>query len=91
MITKETTFSLTDLKRNTRKVINKAKESNLPLYIMDRSKPLGVFLNLEYYNNMAESLEDLIDIELIRNTPLDDLTPLEDFIKEQGLHLKKTK
>ena len=82
MITPDNTYSITDLKRKTRKILNQLKETNEPIYVMDRSTPTAVMVEVKTYNELYTAYEDILDAQQIANTTKEDLNnalPFEDF------------
>lgn len=72
MLDPKNVLSVTELKTNTAKVLERVSKTKEPIYIMSRSKPKAVLLDLEKYNHIEEALEDLEDIlavEEVRNEP----------------------
>lgn len=72
MLDPKNVLSVTELKTNTAKVLERVSKTKEPIYIMSRSKPKAVLLDLERYNHIEEALEDLEDIlavEEVRNEP----------------------
>ena len=56
--------NLTDMKKSPSKAFEKAKETNTGVYVFRNSKPYGVVLTREQYeelNKKIESLQDKID------------------------------
>lgn len=43
------------------KVTDLANSSDNPVYIFNRSKPVSVLLNVKYYEELVEKLEDALD------------------------------
>lgn len=53
--------SLTDLRLDPAKVTKLAEQSNNPVYIFNRGKPISVLLNVKVYEELIEKLEDALD------------------------------
>ena len=52
--------SLTDL-RNNPLLISQLAASEGPVYILNRSRPAGVFISAEQYEQMVDIIEDFVD------------------------------
>ena len=81
MITPDNTYSITDLKRKTRKILNQLKETNEPIYVMDRSTPTAVMVEVRSYSKLIERIEDLEDMREMENVDLNGAVPLEEYDK----------
>lgn len=53
--------SLTDLRLDPAKITRLASQSDNPVYIFNRGKPVSVLLNVQLYEDMVERLEDALD------------------------------
>ena len=53
--------SLTDLRLDPAKITRLASESDNPVYIFNRGKPVSVLLDVKLYEDMVERLEDALD------------------------------
>lgn len=84
------TISITDLKQNTAKVIEKVKEESKSLVILQRSKAAAVLVNPDYYDILEEALEDLADLKAIEERKNDATVAFDEyFIKRFGKDAKK--
>lgn len=59
------TVSITDLKQKPASVIAKMRSSGAPVVIIQRSEPVAVLTDPEYYRILEEALEDLEDLKAI--------------------------
>ena len=59
------TASITDLKQNTAKIINKIKEGGKSVAILQRSQVAAVLVDPEYYSILEQALENSEDIKSI--------------------------
>ena len=81
--------SLTDLRHNPL-LISRLAVSDGPVYILNRSRPAGVFISAEQYERMLDTIEDLLDgveIRKIEKTPKNkrNWTPHKQLMQELGL------
>lgn len=53
--------SLTDLRLDPAKITQLATQSDNPIYIFNRGKPVSVLLDVKLYEDMVEKLEDALD------------------------------
>lgn len=53
--------SLTDLRNDPKRISKLAQESDNPVYILDRGKPVSVLMDVKAYEEMVEKLEDALD------------------------------
>lgn len=53
--------NLTDLRLNPAEIIKLAKQSDNPVYIFNRGKPVSVMLDIKIYEEMVDQLEDVMD------------------------------
>ena len=60
MLNTQTIKSLTDLRLNPKNILKLAEEEGA-VYILDRSKPKGVVLSLEKYDEMVDLIDDYLD------------------------------
>jgi len=62
MFDRELVKSITDLRTDPLDVFRDAEEKASPLFIFNRTEPLGVILSWEEYSHIQERMEDLRDI-----------------------------
>lgn len=53
--------SITDLRLDPTKITRLASQSDNPVYIFNRGKPVSVLLDVKLYEDMVEKLEDALD------------------------------
>lgn len=53
--------SITELRLDPTKITQLARQSDNPIYIFNRGKPVSVILNVKLYEEMVERLEDALD------------------------------
>jgi prevent-host-death family protein len=53
--------SLTDLRSDPAHIAKLAQESENPVYILNRGKPVSVLLDVKAYEELIEKLEDALD------------------------------
>jgi len=82
MLDPKNVLSVTELKTNTAKVLERVSKTKEPIYIMSRSKPKAVLLDLEKYNHIEEALEDLEDILAVEEVRDEPTISLADFLKK---------
>ena len=82
MLDPKNVFSVTELKRKTSKVLEQVKKTKEPVYIISRSKPEAVVLDLEKYNSVEEKLGDLEDILAVEEVRGEATISLDDFLKK---------
>ena len=54
--------TVTDIRQNTKQLIQEVEKSTDPIYIFQHSKPKGVFLSFKRYQEIMENLEDYFDL-----------------------------
>lgn len=80
------TVSITDLKQNTRNVVEKLKKEKKSIAVLQRSKIAAVLVDPDYFSILEESLEDLIDLKAIEQRKNEKRVPLEKVIKSLRLN-----
>jgi len=53
--------SLTDLRSDPAQITKLAQESDNPVYIFNRGKPVSVLMDIKAYEELVEKLEDALD------------------------------
>lgn len=82
--------SITDLKQNTKSVVDKVKSSGQPVIILQRSEVAAVLVDPNHYQYLEQALEDLEDLRAIEERKNEPARLLNDYlIKRFGE--KKTK
>lgn len=82
MLDPKNVLSVTELKRKTSKVLEQVRKTKEPVYIMSRSKPKAVLIDLEKYNSLEEALEDLEDILAVEEVRDEPTISMADFLKK---------
>lgn len=59
--------SLTDLRSDPAQIAKLARESDNPVYIFNRGKPVSVLMDVNAYEELVEKLEDALDSLEMRN------------------------
>lgn len=90
MLDPKNVLSVTELKRETSKVLERVSKTKEPIYIMSRSKPKAAVINVKMLKKFEEALEDLEDIRAFEEAKNEPTISLEEFIKEHP-HLKNIK
>ena len=70
MLTKDNTFSITDLRHNTNKVLSAADEYNY-IYLLKHSRKESAIVNVEFLEFLMQAYEDyldLIEVEKLKNS-----------------------
>lgn len=65
--------SMTDLRLDPAKITRLAQESDNPVYIFHRGKPVSVVLDVKQYEDLIDKLEDALDAVEMR--PFEKKTP----------------
>lgn len=67
MLTSKNTVSITELRQKAALIIGKLGKSETPIFVFQRSTPKAVLVDIDAYNNLQQSYEDLLDAyELIQ-------------------------
>ncbi len=53
--------SLTDLRSDPAQIAQLARQSENPVYILNRGKPISVLMDVKAYEELVEKLEDALD------------------------------
>ncbi|MBI2600142.1 type II toxin-antitoxin system Phd/YefM family antitoxin [Candidatus Daviesbacteria bacterium] len=80
--------SITDLKQNTKQVVEKVKTSKKPMVVLQRSEPAAVLVDPEYYEKLEQALEDLEDLQAIEERKNEPTVSFEEVAKKIGYKLK---
>jgi len=54
-------YSLTDLRKKTKKIVDSVKDGDDPILLIDRSKPFAVIVKAQRYEELVSDYEDLLD------------------------------
>lgn len=71
------TVSITDLKQNTSKIIQKVKTEGKSLVILQRSKAAAVLVDPDYFDVLEQSLENASDLKSIEERKDEPKVPFE--------------
>lgn len=86
MIKEGYTITITDLRKDTLRVLNKMEKSTLPFTIISNSKPIGVIMNMKLYEK-TQQREPSVDMTLYgKGLDLFINPPKEFLIKKKGLN-----
>lgn len=80
--------SITDLKQNTKGVVEKVKFSGKPVIIIQRSEPAAVLVDPEYYEKLEQALENMEDLQAIEERRNEPTVSFEEVAKKIGYKLK---
>ena len=69
--------SITDLKQNTSKIIEKVRAEGRSLIILQRSKAAAVLVDPDYFDILEESLENASDLKSIEERKNELKVPFE--------------
>lgn len=61
ILTNSNVKTISDMRENARELLKEVKKMYGPLFILYRSKPQAVLLNLEEYQKLADLAEDYLD------------------------------
>jgi len=75
---------VSDLRRNTREVIETAQGEEGVVYITQHGRPAVVLMDYERYEALVAYLEDLSDLISLQQAADEPVQPYEDFLKELG-------
>jgi prevent-host-death family protein len=75
-------ISITDLKQNTSKIINRVNLDEKSLVILQRSKAAAVLVDPEYYKVLEKALEDIIDLQAIEERKNEQTSSLEEVTRK---------
>jgi len=89
MLNRELIKNITDLRTDPILVFQASKKKQRPLYIFNRSEPLGVVMDWDEYEKLEQKLEDLIDILDLREARAESKEELVDWKETRGRLVKK--
>ncbi|MFA4814845.1 MAG: type II toxin-antitoxin system prevent-host-death family antitoxin [Candidatus Gracilibacteria bacterium] len=67
MLTQENTFTISDLRKNTLKVLAKMYKSDEPITIFSNSKPVAVLMSIVMYTELQQDADSTFDSEKYSN------------------------
>jgi len=88
MLTDDNIKTITDMRQQTLAIMQYAQKNQEPVFIMQHSKPKGVFLSFEKYQKMVSLIEDHLDTietETVLESKETKFMPLEKFWRKYKL------
>ena len=79
-----TIVPISDLRRNTARLLQSADESDEPVYVTQHGRPKAVLLSYQAYERLMAQLEDLADLASIRERTDEPARPFAEFLQEIG-------
>lgn len=80
--------SITDLKQNTKKVVEDVKKSGKSTVVIQNSEPAAVLVDPKYYEKLEQALEDLEDLQAIEERKNEPIVSFEEVAKKIGYKLQ---
>ncbi len=77
-----TIVPISDLRRNTARLLQSADESDEPVYVTQHGRPKAVLLSYPAYERLMAQLEDLADLASIRERADEPARPFAEFLRE---------
>jgi prevent-host-death family protein len=77
-----TIVPVSDLRRNTSRLLQQADEGDEPVYITQHGRPKAVLLSYEAYERLMAHLEDLADLAVLRERADEPARPFTEFLQE---------
>ncbi len=77
-----TIVPISDLRRNTARLLQHAGESDEPVYITQHGRPKAVLLGCQAYEHLMAQLEDLADLTSLRERADESARPFTEFLQE---------
>ena len=72
---------VSDLRRDTARLLQQADESDEPVYITQHGRPKAVLLSYEAYERLMAHLEDLADLASLRDRADEPARPFTEFLQ----------
>jgi prevent-host-death family protein len=79
-----TIVPISDLRRDTARLLQTADESDEPVYITQHGRPKAVLLGYQAYERLMATMEDLADLECLRERANEPTRPFTEFLQEIG-------
>ena len=79
-----TIVPVSDLRRDTARLLQRADESDEPVYITQHGRPKAVLLSYQVYERLMAQLEDLADLESMCERADEPVRPFTEFLQEIG-------
>lgn len=76
-------LSISQLRQNATKAIEKVLSDQTPIVIFQRSRPKAVLVDLDYYQALEEAVFDLTDSREADKARRENRTPLSVYIKKR--------
>ena len=83
MYTLNNTFSVTDLRQKTTKVLKEVKDTGFA-YLLNRSKTEAALVDIDYLTALQEAYEDQIDIKEYKETIGLKRIPFDQYLKKRS-------
>ena len=77
-----TIVPVSDLRRDTARLLREADENEEPIYITQHGRPKAVLLGYEAYERLIAQLEDLADLASLREGADEPTRPFGEFLQE---------
>jgi len=77
-----TIIPISDLRRNAARLLKYTDESAEPVYITQHGRPKAVLLSYTAYERLMAQLEDLADLDSIRERADEPARPFTEFLQE---------
>jgi len=79
-----TIVPVSDLRRDTARLLQSADESDEPVYITQHGRPKAVLLGYQVYERLMAQLEDLADLDSLRERADEPTRPFAELLQEIG-------
>ncbi len=77
-----TIVPVSDLRRDTARLLQRVGESDEPVYITQHGRPKAILLGYQAYEHLMAQLEDLADLASIRERADEPVRPFAEFLQE---------
>ena len=77
-----TIVPVSDLRREAARLLKRTSENADPIYITQHGRPKAVLLGYEAYEHLMTQLEDLADLDIIRERADEPSRPFIEFLQE---------
>lgn len=77
-----TIVPVSDLRRDTARLLRHVEESDEPVYITQHGRPKAILLGYQVYERLMAQLEDLADLASIRARADEPVRPFAEFLQE---------
>ncbi|MEK9178409.1 MAG: hypothetical protein AAB801_01355 [Patescibacteria group bacterium] len=88
MYTSNNTFSVTDLRKKTVKVLKEAKNSGF-VHLVNRSKTEAALVDIDYLRALQEAYEDMMDIKEYEETIRMKRIPFDKYLEKRSKKASK--